>query len=56
MGKHLAIINLISSIAIVSMNLLTNDILLVSELLSGYEEVLWPKKLRSSDFGSFLVI
>ena len=35
------------------MNLLTNYVLLVSELLLGYEEALWPKKLRSSDFGSF---
>ena len=46
---------------------LTNDDLLVSKILLGYEEALWPKKngdkscqsnsdKRASDFGSFLVI
>ena len=41
--------------------------LLVSKILLGYEEALWPKKIgdkscpsnsdeRASDFGSFLVI
>ena len=46
------------------MNSLANAVLLVSKILLGYEEALWPIKLeiihasqihkRSSDFGSFL--
>ena len=41
--------------------LLANDVLMVSKILLGYEEALWPKKLeishqRGSNFGSFLVI
>ena len=46
---------------------LANDVLLVSKIVLGYEEALWPKKIeekscqsnfdtRASDFGSFLVI
>ena len=49
-----------------SSTVLANDVSLVSKILLGYEEALWPKKLeisgqsnfdtRASDFGSFLVI
>ena len=46
---------------------LANDVLLVSKIVLGYEEALWPQKIgdkscqsnvdtRASDFGSFLLI